>query len=203
MRCIQPDDNEDFMTTRTQSPRALALVGMPGAGKTLCAAHLQSLGFAHFRFGQIVVDEVERRGLAINPANEQLVREELRKREGINAIAQRALPDLKVALEKHNSLVIDGLYGFGEYKLLHAELGANMVVVAITCARNVRYDRLAQRPERPLTRDEAEQRDFNEIEKLEKGGPIAIADYTLLNNRGPDDLLRELDALREALGFYP
>jgi dephospho-CoA kinase len=191
------------MSTLTQSPRALALVGMPGAGKTLCAAHLQKLGFAHFRFGQIVVDEVERRGLAVNPANEQLVREELREREGINAIAIRALPHLKTALEQHHSLVIDGLYGFGEYKLLHAELGANMVVVAITSARHLRYQRLARRRERPLTPAEAELRDFNEIEKLEKGGPIAIADYTLLNNRGPDDLLRELDALRVTLGFYP
>ena len=191
------------MSSHLQSPQALALVGMPGAGKTLCAAHLQQLGFAHFRFGQIVVDEVERRGLEINPANERLVREELRANEGMNAIAQRALPHLKTALEQHHRLVIDGLYGFGEYKLLHAELGAKMVVVAIISARHLRYQRLAQRPERPLTPEEAEQRDFDEIEKLEKGGPIAIADYTLLNNRGPDDLLRDLDALRGQIGFYP
>ncbi len=191
------------MSTMSQSPHALALVGMPGAGKTLCAAHLQALGFAHFRFGKIVVDEVERRGLPINPVNERMVREELRAKEGINTIAQRALPHLKTALNQHRRLVIDGLYGFGEYKLLHAELGARMVVVAIISARHLRYERLARRPERPLTPAEAEERDFNEIEKLEKGGPIAIADYTLLNNRGPDELLRELDTLRKAIRFYP
>jgi dephospho-CoA kinase len=181
--------------------RALALVGMPGSGKTLCAQHLKARGFAHFRFGQIVVDEVARRGWAINPENERLVREELRAREGMNAIARRALPHLHRALAEHDHLVIDGLYGFGEYKLLHAELGAAMVVVAIVSARHLRYARLAQRPERPLTVAEAEDRDFREIEKLEKGGPIAIADYTLLNNDLPDALLRALDDLTASLGF--
>ncbi|MBZ0302402.1 MAG: AAA family ATPase [Anaerolineae bacterium] len=191
------------MSSTSHAPRALALVGMPGAGKTLCAAHLQERGFAHYRFGSIVVNEVIRRGLEVNPANERVVREELRAREGINAIAVRAMPHLKTALESHRSLVIDGLYGFGEYKLLHRELGATMVVIAIVSARHLRYARLTERPERPLTQAEAEERDFREIDMLEKGGPIAIADYTLLNNRAAADLLRALDALTDQLGFYP
>jgi dephospho-CoA kinase len=191
------------MPTSSQSPRALALVGMPGAGKTLCAHHLQQRGFAHYRFGSIVVDEVIRRGLEVNPTNERLVREDLRAHEGMNAIAQRALPHLKAALEAHRSLVIDGLYGFGEYRLLRRELGADMVVVAIASPRHLRYERLARRPERPLTAEEAEERDYREIEMLEKGGPIAIADYTLLNDSTPEELLRALDALTDALGFYP
>src|SRR5690606_35237694 len=157
------------MPTTSQPPRALALVGMPGAGKTLCARHLQQRGFAHYRFGSIVVDEVIRRGLEVNPTNERLVREDLRAREGMNAIAQRALPHLKAALEAHRSLVIDGLYGFGEYRLLRRELGADMVVVAIVSPRHLRYERLARRPERPLTAEEAEERDYREIEMLEKG----------------------------------
>lgn len=187
----------------SDSPRALALVGMPGSGKTLCAHHLKQRGFAHYRFGSIIVNEVIRRGMAVNPANEQTVREELRAKEGMNAIARRAMPHLKEALAAHNCLVIDGLYGFGEYKLLHAELGAAMVVVAVVSARHLRYQRLAARPERPLSPEEAEQRDFREIETLEKGGPIAIADYTLLNDADSDALLQALDSLTDRLGFYP
>lgn len=191
------------MSNSEPQPCALALVGMPGSGKTLCAHHLKARGFAHFRFGGIVVDEVRRRGLAVNPKNEQLVREELRANEGMNAIAQRALPHLKQALAQHPNLVIDGLYGFGEYRLLREALGATLIVVAIVSDRHLRYQRLAQRPERPLTRDEAESRDFREIETLEKGGPIAIADYTLLNDGESDDLLRALDTLTDRLGIYP
>ncbi len=187
----------------TYPPRALALVGMPGAGKTLCAQHLEARGFAHFRFGKIVVDEVIRRGLAVLPEHERQVREELRAQEGMNAIALRALPHLKDALATQRSLVMDGLYGFGEYKLLSAELGAAMVVVAIVSPRHLRYQRLAQRTERPLTPEEAEGRDYREIETLEKGGPIAIADYTLVNDVSADNLLHMLDQLTDKLGFYP
>lgn len=186
-----------------QSPRALALVGMPGAGKTLCAKHLEQRGYAQFRFGSIVIDEVLQRGWAINPENERIVREELRKKEGMEAIAIRALPILKDLLGSGKRLVIDGLYGFGEYKLLHDNLGGAMCVVAIVSARHRRYQRLASRPERPLTSAEAEERDHREIEYLEKGGPIAIADFTLLNDGESDDLLKALDALTHQLRFHP
>lgn len=186
-----------------QSPRAMALVGMPGAGKTLCARHLAARGFYQFRFGSIVVDEVARRGWPITPENERLVREQFRREDGMAAIARRALPHLHAALEAHQSIVIDGLYSFSEYKLLREELGAEMVVVAIVSSRGLRYQRLTGRPERPLTVQEAEQRDYQEIETLEKGGPIAIADYTLLNDGEPGVLLAQLDALVDALGLQP
>lgn len=185
------------------SPRALALVGMPGAGKTLCARHLAERGFYQFRFGSIVVDEVVRRGWPITPENERIVREQFRREEGMAAIARRALPHLLAALAARDCIVIDGLYSFSEYKLLREELGAEMVVIAIVSARSRRYQRLTGRSERPLTEQEAERRDHQEIETLEKGGPIAIADYTLLNDGEPDALLSQLDALVDTLGLQP
>lgn len=187
----------------SDSPRALALVGMPGAGKTLCAKHLENQGYFQLRFGGIVVDEVTRRGWPITPENERIVREELRRNEGMDVMAKRSLPLLKAALEQHQCIVIDGLYSFSEYKTLHTELGASMVVVSITSERGLRYRRLAERSERPLTPEEAQRRDYAEIESLEKGGPIAIADYTLLNNDNPADLLAALDALVKRLSFAP
>ncbi|MBL8119933.1 MAG: hypothetical protein JNJ78_20550, partial [Anaerolineae bacterium] len=81
--------------------------------------------------------------------------------------------------------------------------GASMVVVAVISARHLRYQRLASRDERPLTAEEARTRDYQEIERLEKGGPIAIADYTLLNNGQPQELLTALDALVSQLGLHP
>lgn len=186
-----------------ESPRVLALVGMPGAGKTLCAKHLEAKGYYQFRFGGIVTDEVERRGLAITPENERIVREEFRQKEGMDAIARRALPYLTKALTHSNSIVIDGLYSFSEYKTLHEELGQGMVVVAITCRRSERYARLTTRKDRPLTIEEAEKRDYQEIETLEKGGPIAIADYTLLNDSEQANLLTALDNLLQELGMHP
>ncbi len=190
-------------STINTAPRALALVGMPGAGKSLCARHLGAKGYFQYRFGSIVVDEVARRGLALTPEHERIVREEFRANEGMDAIAKRALPILKQALERQHCIIIDGLYSWSEYKTLSSDLGGDLFVVAIVSERGLRYARLADRPERPLTAEEAERRDYQEIENLEKGGPIALADYTLLNNGAPDALLASLDTLIARLDFTP
>ncbi len=182
---------------------ALALVGMPGSGKSLCAQHLRTKGFFTLRFGAVVVDEVRRRGLEVNPENERMVREELRARHGMPAMASLSLPKLLAALDEHRRIVIDGLYSFSEYRFLRRRLGASILLLAIAAPRRLRYQRLAARPVRPLNPDEAAARDVREIEKLEKGGPIAIADYTLLNDASEAHLLEQLDGLLANLGFQP
>jgi dephospho-CoA kinase len=189
------------MTEEGQQPRAIALVGMPGAGKTVCADHLKRLGFFTLRFGAVVVDEVRRRGWQVNPANERIVREELRAQHGMAAMALISLPKLRAALSHQGCIVIDGLYSFSEYKLLVNQLGAPLVLIAVAAPRHLRYQRLATRAERPLTACQASERDIQEIEKLEKGGPIAIADYTLINDDRPVTLLAQLDALLATLAF--
>lgn len=181
------------------SKRALALVGMPGAGKSTCATHLSERGLPQFRFGSIVTSEVVRRGLALTATNERLVREEFRANEGMDAIARRAMPFIRNLFKDHPTVVIDGLYSFSEYTMLQRELNATLIVIAIVSDRAVRYARLSRRPERPLTPAEAQTRDIAEIEKLEKGGPIAIADYTLLNNGTAAELNAALDALLDEL----
>jgi len=191
------------MSEDSNRPRALALVGMPGAGKTICADYLRGRGYFTLRFGAVVVDEVRRRGWDVNPANERSVREELRERYGMAAMAVISLPKLLEALTRHQCIIIDGLYSFSEYKLLVEELGAPLVLLAIAAPRRLRYQRLSTRPERPLTALEARERDIREIETLEKGGPIAMADYTLVNDGATAELLRQLDSLLVSLGFSP
>ena len=186
-----------------KKPRILALVGMPGAGKTLCAKYLEERGFFQYRFGAIVTGEVVRRGLALIPEHERQVREEIRASEGMDAIARRALPYLQEALETRPTIVIDGLYSFAEYKLLQQTFDGDMIVVAVTCARSLRYQRLTSRTDRPLTIEEAIKRDIQEIETLEKGGPIAMADFTLSNNSTPDALLLQLQDLLDHFGMRP
>ena len=47
----------------------------------------------------------------------------------------------------------------------------------------------------PLTEEEANGRDISEIENLAKGGPIAFADYYILNNDGIEEYYNELDTV--------
>ena len=188
--------------TEQSTPRALALVGMPGAGKTICAQHLAARGYWTLRFGGLVVEEVRRRGWAVNPENERVVREDMRARHGMAAMAALSLPQLREAVAGGRNIVIDGLYSFSEYQLLRAELNAPLLLLAVVAPRHLRYQRLASRPHRPLTPDEALQRDTREITRLEKGGPIAMADFTLLNDGTAEEFLCNLDELLKELQFF-
>src|SRR5579883_136740 len=177
--------------------RILAIVGMPGSGKSVVAAYLKNQGFPMIRFGEIIIREVEKRALPITPQNERIVREEIRRNQGMDACAQIALPLIKSQLLEHQLVIIDGLYSFSEYKTLKQEFDEELLILAIFTPKNLRYERLALRPSRPLTIKEAEERDFMEIERIEKGGPIAMADLTIINDGTEYQLYRNIEAIVE------
>jgi dephospho-CoA kinase len=131
----------------------------------------------------------------VNEANERAVREELRRTHGMGAFALLSLPKIEALRREGKRVLIDGLYSFSEYKILKEKYGGDLLVIAVFTPRALRYRRLAQREERPLTAAEAVSRDFAEIENIEKGGPIALADYTIVNDGAKDDLVRDLDGI--------
>ncbi|KAB8315223.1 AAA family ATPase [Tolypothrix campylonemoides VB511288] len=175
--------------------RIIAIVGMPGSGKSVVASYLKDNGFPIIRFGEIIIREVEKRGLPITPQNEQIVREEIRRKQGMDVCAQIALPLIKAKLLEDRLVIIDGLYSFSEYKTLKKEFDEELLVLAVFTPKAIRYQRLTLRQERPLTIAEAEKRDFLEIEKIEKGGPIAMANITIINDGSQYQLYEQLDQL--------
>ena len=172
----------------------LVIVGMAGSGKSTVASHLKQKGWQIIRFGGITMRELEKRNLPINESNEKAIREELREKHGMDAYARLSLPSIKEALAAR-SVLIDGLYSWAEYKFFKQHFRHEMKVIAVYTSRALRYKRISHRPERPLTFEEAEQRDFAEIENVEKGGPIAIADYTLINDGSEEELILAVDKL--------
>ncbi len=188
------------MTIPRTVSNTLAVVGMCGSGKSVVAESMCDAGWTKVHFGRVTMDELQRRGLSVTPENERIVREELRKQHGMDAYAILLLPQLSEAM-KDGPVVIDGLYTWSEYKCLKQVLKSRMVVVAVVCSRASRYARLVQRKERPLTKEQAEGRDIAEIEDLEKGGPIAMADYYLPNEGSPSDLRQSLQELLSKLGW--
>lgn len=184
--------------TNTSSPFLLAFVGMPGSGKTEAALYLKGKGYSYVRFGDVTEDVLRGKGLPITPENEQEVREALRQELGMRAYAEKSLPKITQLLERSSIIVIDGLYSWEEYRFLQ-EKGFRVLVAHVYTEREIRYSRLATRAVRPLTRQEAFARDIAEIEKLNKSGPIAIADYLVENNETKDALYAKLDKLLERI----
>ncbi len=171
---------------------------MAGAGKSEVARLFERKGFVRIRFGDVTDDEVRKRGLVLNEENERSVRELLRREHGMAAYARLNLPRIETAL-KTSDVVIDGLYSWEEYTFLKDHFGEDICLVTVWASPATRYTRLGRRRKRPLTPDEAAGRDRAEIEKLNKGGPIAIADFLVINESGLDDLARQTEQIMSEL----
>jgi dephospho-CoA kinase len=181
------------------SKTVLVLVGMPGAGKSTLVDYLATKNIPSVYFGGITVNEVKRRGLEVNEVNEKMVREELRANEGTGVMAKRIIPEVDALFMQHDLVVADGLYSWTEYKIFKEHFGENAVIIAVAAPRAVRHARIAKRPIRPATEEQVTAREYAEIENIEKGGPIANADYTLSNSKQPQDLIDQLDELLATL----
>ena len=174
--------------------KVAAIVGMSGAGKSEVAKVFVDKGFTRIRFGDLTENEVVRRGLDINEANERQVREQLRKEHGMAAYAKLNLPLIDETL-KHAPVVVDGMYSWEEYKLMKEHYGDKLITIAVYSSPETRQVRLQMRKIRPLSLEESLSRDVNEIENLNKGGPIAMADYTLINEISMYKLKKEVEQL--------
>ena len=174
--------------------KVVSIVGMTGSGKSEAAAIFREKGFTPVRFGDITDEEVKKLGLSLTEANERPVRERLRKEHGMAAYALLSRPRIDAAL-KNSNVVVDGLYSWEEYVILKDHYGADFIVVAVWASPQTRYRRLGGRKIRPLTPEAAASRDRAEIENLNKGGPIVMADYTVLNESGIADLKRQVESI--------
>ena len=181
--------------------KIIALVGMSGSGKSVAVEHLTDLGYPKVYFGGMILREMEARGIAITPENEKAFREKIRAEEGNDWVVKQVIKDAHRLIEAgQKRIVLDGVYSWTEYVMLKKEFPGEMIFIALVLPKKLRYKRVATRLERPFNRAEIIERDRSEIENLEKGGPIAAADYYILNdgtieetNRKLDDILAEVE----------
>jgi dephospho-CoA kinase len=178
--------------------KVVAIVGMAGSGKSEVARTFEVHGFTKVRFGDSTDEELRRRGLETNEENERRIRQQLRKEHGMAAYAQLNLPCIDRSLRSSN-VVIDGLYSWEEYVLLKEYYGGRLMAVVVWASPATRYARLARRPLRPLTPEQAASRDRSEIENVNKGGPIAMADFIISNESSLEELVKETDRVLLAL----
>lgn len=177
-----------------EDKKIIAFVGMPGAGKSEAAAYLKEKNIPFVRFGSVTDEGLEKMGLPLTPDNERIFREKLRQELGMAAYAVKAESKIKEMLEEANLVGIDGLYSWEEYVYLK-ERFPNLILVQIFAQPKVRYSRLSKRPIRPVPFEKSRERDIMELEKLNKGGPIAIADYIIENDEGLEKMKEKIDRL--------
>jgi len=183
------------VTKKTQTKNLIiAVVGMAGAGKSSASACLKKKGFTVLRFGDQTDIGLQEQGLPKTEKNERAYREGLRKELGMAAYAIKMKPRVEKALKTNNQIVLDGLYSWEEYEYLEKNI-PDFCLVCIYARPEIRYERLTNREERPLSKETARSRDFAELVNLNKGGPIAMADYLIKNNSSLTDFHEKLDKL--------
>ena len=170
--------------------KVVSIVGMAGAGKSEVARLFEESGYIRIRFGDVTDEEVKKRGLELNEQNERYIRELLRKEHGMSAYAKLNLAKIDEA-SKYSNVVVDGLYSWEEYTFLKNYYGENFYVVAVWASPTTRYARLTTRLNRRLTPEEANSRDRTEIENTNKGGPIAMAGFTIINESSLENMEKE------------
>lgn len=187
---------------KARDVKILAIVGMAGSGKSVVIDYLTSRRVPKSYFGGMTLGEMEKRGIEITPENEKIFRKQIREEEGADWVARQVIAevnDLIAAGQKR--IVLDGLYSWTEYRTLKREYPGELMVIAVVSARKLRYARLGARPVRPFDAQAARERDYHEIENIEKGGPIAIADYYILNDGSVEDLEAQLKKILSEIDF--
>lgn len=181
-----------------EETKIIAIVGMPGAGKSIAAQFFRSKGLPILRFGDQTDIGLKERGLPLIEANERKYRVDIRRELGMAAMAIKIEPRIEEAAKTSNTIVLDGLYSWKEYVYLKEKF-PQMKLLCIWAPPTLRYERLAKRPVRPLTLEESKSRDTSEIENTDKGGPIAIADNLIKNERSEEHFIAKLETYYASL----
>ena len=182
--------------------KIIAFVGLAGSGKSTAADYIVAKGYPKVYFGGVVLDAMTKAGLEHTQENEKPFREELRAKEGDDFVVKRIINQIHGLINAgQHRIVADGLYSWTEFKTLKHEFSSELTVVAVVTPKKIRHHRLLHRTVRPLSQYEADQRDWAEIEELEKGGPIAIADHYIVNDGDIEKLHRNIDAILLEIDF--
>lgn len=123
--------------------KIIAFVGMPASGKSEAARIAAEMGIPVINMGDVIRREVLRRGLEPNDSNTGMVATELRKCEGMDAVAIRCVSQIR---EKGSELVVvDGVRGIAEVECFRREFGEGFVLISIYAPIEIRFSRVQKR----------------------------------------------------------
>lgn len=169
----------------------IAIVGLPGAGKSEASDYFREKNIPVIRFGAITDEALDAKGLPQTQEYEKDFRENLRKEFGMAAFAVKNEPKITEALKNSEVVVLDGLRSWEEYEYLKSKM-QGLMLLAVFASPVIRHQRLKIRKERSLTFEEAIKRDVAEIINLHMAPPIALADYLIINETSKEDFHQHL-----------
>ncbi len=167
----------------------IGIVGLHGSGKTEVAKTLAKFGVPTVRMGDVVWEEVKLMGQKINESTVAAVANELRKREGLGAIAKRCVPLIESQGKGKRAVVVDGIRGMAEVDEFLRSFGDSFHLLAIWANERIRYSRVASRGRAD---DVMSLESFREKDRRElgwgMGEALALADFIIVNEGTLEEL---------------
>ena len=157
---------------------------MPFSGKTEAVKIAKSMSIPVVRMGDMVWDEVQKRGLELTDENVGSVADQMRRQHGKDIWALRTLEKIRLMGETE-SIVIDGIRNVEEIEAFKKELGNDFVVIAVEASSETRWKRALERGRVDDSRDVkmVEERDQREL-NWGLGVVMASADVVVSNEDG-------------------
>ena len=167
----------------------LGIAGLHGSGKTEVAKALGKFDVPNVRMGDVVLEELKRRGKEINEASVASVADELRRREGLGAIAKRCIPLIRARGEGKRAVVVDGIRGIAEVEEFRRAFGDGFHLIAVWVNERIRYGRIKSRRR---VDDARSLETFRGKDQRELGWGLgeafALADFMILNEGTLEEL---------------
>jgi dephospho-CoA kinase len=174
---------------------------MPGAGKSLASAAGKRMKMPVFVSGDIIRAEAKKRGLAPDKKNLGRLMLQIRKNEGMGAVAKRLVPLIEGSNSRY--AVYEGARNIEEIEELARSY--KTTTIAIQASPRTRFQRLLKRKrsDRPRTWADFSERDQREL-KVGVGKVIALADRVVENEESREALRKQMGrVLRTILAQDP
>lgn len=178
----------------------IAIVGLPGSGKTASSDFFKEKGLPVIVFGKVINDYVDKKKLPHTEEIHKEIREGLRKEHGMAALAIINEKKLQEALKENMIVAIDGMRSWEEYTYLKEKFSkVRIAIVALYADKKLRYKRLSIRSHRST--HFGEDRDINELIGANMGSTIAFCDYLVKNNFSINEFYDKLELVYRTIYF--
>ncbi|MFH0979617.1 MAG: nucleoside monophosphate kinase [Candidatus Roizmanbacteria bacterium] len=172
--------------------KMIAIVGLPGVGKTDATDFFRKQGLPSISFGEVINEFIDDNHLPHVEKTHKKVRLELREKHGMAALAIMNEAKINKMLKNNMTVVIDGLRSWQEYLYLKRTFPkVKIYLLAIYADKELRWARSIKRSHR--NKLYGEERDLDELIGVNMAPTIAYADFLVKNNFSIEDFHDKLE----------
>lgn len=170
----------------------IAVVGMPGSGKSEFVNLAISIGYRFISMGDIVREETVKRGYPLEESGK--VAQMLRDKDGLDAIATLTLD--RISETQDGKFIIEGIRGIKEIERFRKEI--DFFLVGIHTSPRLRFERLKnrERADDPKNIEDFYKRDLREL-SWGLGEALALSDVIIDNNGTLEDYRANINKVIE------